>query len=143
MLMSESIKIWISHDIIGEFFAKTDFCDCFWNFFHFVDFKDLSARISKRTLDGAKVSLEQMDQTDSIYVENLRSGITANFLNLYFENQAGDNTVKDVTMLSEGAAKVSFISCDCKSRDVSCVNYIFSAFFKVPLCIFHQPWASS
>lgn len=76
------------------------------------DFKDLSARISKRSLDGAKVSLEQMDQTDSIYVENLRPGVTADFLNLYFEKQAGGNTVKDVTMLSEGAAKVSFASYD-------------------------------
>lgn len=64
------------------------------------------------------MSLEQMDQTDSIYVENLRPGVTADFLNLYFEKQVGGNTVKDVTMFSEGGAKVSFASCDCKCRDI-------------------------
>lgn len=99
-------------------FCKNRFPRLFLSPFRFVDFKDLSARISKRSLDGAKVSLEQMDQTDSIYAENLPPGATADFLNLYFEKQAGGNTVKDVAMLSEGAAKVSFASCDCKCRDV-------------------------
>lgn len=76
------------------------------------DFKDLSVRISKRTLDGARVSLEQMDQTDSVYVENLRPGVTADSLKLYLESQADGSAVKDVTLLSGGAAKVSFTSCD-------------------------------
>lgn len=110
--MSENMKMGISRDIIDEFLQKQ--ISVTVSVSHFADFKDLSARISKRTLDGAKVSLEQMDQTDSIYVENLCPSVTADFLNLYFEKQAGGNTVKDVTMLSEGAAKVSFTSCDCK-----------------------------
>lgn len=59
-----------------------------------------------------------MEQTDSVYVENLLPGLTADFLSLYFESQAGGNTVTDVTMLSEGAAKVSFASCDCKHPNV-------------------------
>lgn len=97
------------------------------------DFKDLSARISKRSLDGAKVSLEQMEQTNSVYVENLRPGVTADFLSLYFESQAGNNEVTDVTMLSEGAAKVSFASCGCKRPDVSRVTRVSCFFFKVSL----------
>lgn len=60
-----------------------------------------------------------MEQTDSVYVENVRPGVTADLLSLYFEGQAGGDTVTDVTMLSEGAAKVSFASCDCKRPDVS------------------------
>lgn len=66
-----------------------------------------------------------MDQTDSVYVEKLRPGVTADFLSLYFESQAGGNTVTDVTMLSEDAAKVSFASCDCKCPDVILSNSCF------------------
>lgn len=60
-----------------------------------------------------------MEQTDSIYVENLRPGVTADSLRLYFEGDTGGNTVTDVTMLSEGAARVSFASGDCKRPNVS------------------------
>ncbi|XP_051245862.1 protein mono-ADP-ribosyltransferase PARP10 isoform X1 [Dicentrarchus labrax] len=77
------------------------------------DFQNLSAKISKRTLDGAKVTLEQIEQTDSILVENLHPGTTPDLLTLYFENKGGGNKeVKEVTMLSESTAKVSFVKYD-------------------------------
>ncbi|XP_067364027.1 protein mono-ADP-ribosyltransferase PARP10 isoform X1 [Channa argus] len=75
------------------------------------DFQSLSARISGRALDGAKVTLEQIEQPDSILVENLHPGTTPDLLNLYFEStRAGNQRVKEVTMLSEDTAKVSFVS---------------------------------
>lgn len=83
--------------------------------FCFVDFQNLSAKISKRKLDGASVTLEQTEQTDCVLVENLHPGTTADLLTLYFESSRGGNQkVKEVTMLSEGTAKVSFVSYECK-----------------------------
>uniref|UniRef100_A0A8C9Z047 RRM domain-containing protein n=2 Tax=Sander lucioperca TaxID=283035 RepID=A0A8C9Z047_SANLU len=67
------------------------------------DFQNLSAKISKRKLDGAMVTLEQTEQTDSVLVENLRPGTASDMLTLYFESERGGNQkVKEVTMLSEG-----------------------------------------
>uniref|UniRef100_A0A1A8DAM2 Poly [ADP-ribose] polymerase n=1 Tax=Nothobranchius kadleci TaxID=1051664 RepID=A0A1A8DAM2_NOTKA len=77
------------------------------------DFQSLSTKISKRTLDGAMVTLEQMEQTDSIIVENLHPGTTPDLLTLYFESErGGSQMVKNVTVLSEGTAKVSFADYD-------------------------------
>ncbi|XP_070841491.1 protein mono-ADP-ribosyltransferase PARP10 [Chaetodon trifascialis] len=77
------------------------------------DFQNLSAKISKRMLDGAEVALEQIEQTDSVLVENLHPGVTTDMLTLYFESRGGGNQkVKEVTVLSEGTAKVSFVSYD-------------------------------
>ncbi|XP_022616633.1 poly [ADP-ribose] polymerase 10 [Seriola dumerili] len=77
------------------------------------DFQNLSAKISKRTLDGAKVTLEQLEQTDSVLVENLHPGTSPDMLTLYFEGKrGGDQKVKEVAMLSEGTAKVSFVNYD-------------------------------
>lgn len=73
------------------------------------DFQSISDRISKRALDGAKVTLEQVEHTDSILVKNLRPGSSTDLLTLYFENKGGENSmVREVTRLSEGTAKVSF-----------------------------------
>ncbi|XP_034748124.1 protein mono-ADP-ribosyltransferase PARP10 [Etheostoma cragini] len=75
------------------------------------DFQNLSAKISKRTLDGAMVTLEQPEQTDVVLVENLRPGTTPDKLTLYFEStQGGNQKVKEVAMLSESTAKVSFVN---------------------------------
>ncbi|XP_032379727.1 protein mono-ADP-ribosyltransferase PARP10 [Etheostoma spectabile] len=75
------------------------------------DFQNLSAKISKRKLDGAMVTLEQPEQTDFVLVENLRPGTTPDMLTLYFESTRGGNQkVKEVTMLSESTAKVSFVN---------------------------------
>nr|XP_046274020.1 protein mono-ADP-ribosyltransferase PARP10 isoform X2 [Scatophagus argus] len=77
------------------------------------DFQKLSDKISKRTLEGAMVNLEQIEQTDSVLVENLNPGATTDLLMLYFESKGGGGLkVKDVTMLSEGTAKVSFVNYD-------------------------------
>ncbi|XP_062292615.1 uncharacterized protein parp10 [Scomber scombrus] len=77
------------------------------------DIQNLNARLSRRSLDGAKATLEQIEQTDSILVENLHPGTTSDMLTLYFESKRGGNQkVEDVTMLSEGTAKVSFVKCE-------------------------------
>ncbi|XP_074543233.1 protein mono-ADP-ribosyltransferase PARP10 isoform X2 [Halichoeres trimaculatus] len=73
------------------------------------DFQSISAKVSKRKLDGATLTLEQVEQTDSILVENLRPGTTSDMLTLYFENKGGE-TLKTITKLSESTAKVSFTS---------------------------------
>ncbi|XP_060950254.1 uncharacterized protein LOC133027239 [Limanda limanda] len=75
------------------------------------DFQTLSERVSRRTLDGAQVTLEQTEQTDSVLVEKLHPSTTQHLLMLYFESKrGGDQRVRDVTMLSEGTAKVSFFN---------------------------------
>ncbi|XP_029977063.1 protein mono-ADP-ribosyltransferase PARP10 [Salarias fasciatus] len=73
------------------------------------DFQTVSAKISQRALDGAHVTLEQIEQTDSILVENLHPGAAPDLLSLYFESsRGGGQEVKQVVMLSESVAKVSF-----------------------------------
>lgn len=79
------------------------------------DFQNLSAKIYSKTLDGAKVTLEQIEQTDSVLVENLHPDTTPDTLTLYFESSRGGNhMVQDVFMLSEDTAKVSFVKYECK-----------------------------
>ncbi|KAM9839099.1 protein mono-ADP-ribosyltransferase PARP10 [Aulostomus maculatus] len=73
------------------------------------DFQTLNAKISQRALDGAQVTLEQILQTDSVLLENLNPGTSPDLLSLYFDTRH-DQKVKEVTMLSEGTAKVSFVS---------------------------------
>ncbi|KAF7651343.1 hypothetical protein LDENG_00112090 [Lucifuga dentata] len=76
----------------------------------FKDFQTLSAKISSRPLDGSKITLEQIEQTDCILVENLHPGTTTDMLTLYFESKRGGNQkVKGVTMMSESTSKVSFV----------------------------------
>ncbi|XP_072226022.1 protein mono-ADP-ribosyltransferase PARP10 isoform X2 [Leuresthes tenuis] len=75
------------------------------------DFQTLSTKFSKRKLDGAEVTLEQIEQSDSVLVENLHPGTTADLLTLYFESERGGRqTVKEVTVLAESTVKVSFAS---------------------------------
>lgn len=79
------------------------------------DFQALSSQISKRKLDGAVVCIEQLSQTDSVLVENLPPGSNQDLLTLYFESErGGGQRVKDVNMLSEAAAKVSFVNFECE-----------------------------
>lgn len=99
--------------------------------FNFIDFQTLSTKISKRTLDGAKVTLEQIEQADSVLVENLRPGTTPDLLTLYFESRGGGGqTVKDAMMLSEGTAKVSFVNPDCKFY-ITVLQFHFKCFVKI------------
>ncbi|XP_040044867.2 protein mono-ADP-ribosyltransferase PARP10 isoform X1 [Gasterosteus aculeatus] len=75
------------------------------------DFQDLSAKIAKRKLDGAEVTLEQIDPSDSVLVENLQPGTSPDVLTVYFESlRGGGQKVKEATMLSEHTAKVSFLN---------------------------------
>ncbi|CDQ74854.1 unnamed protein product [Oncorhynchus mykiss] len=81
------------------------------------DFQKLFTKISKKPLDGAQIVLEQIDQTDSILVENLHPSITADMLSLYLESQrGGGGGVKEVTIISEGVARVSFLDFDSVER---------------------------
>lgn len=67
-------------------------------------------------------------------MENLHPGTTPDLLTLYFESKKGGNQkVKEVTMLSEGTAKVSFVNYDCKF----CIVQPFKLFgcFMVVFCI--------
>lgn len=75
------------------------------------DFQRLSERISKRLLSGAVVTLEEVMETDTVLLENVHPGTNAELISLYFENQrGGSQRVKEVIMLSEGSAKVTFVS---------------------------------
>ena len=88
---------------------------CILPYFACTDFQKLFTKISKKPLDGAQIVLEQIDQTDSILVENLHPSITADMLSLYLESQrGGGGGVKEVTIISEGVARVSFLDFDCK-----------------------------
>ncbi|XP_041868062.1 protein mono-ADP-ribosyltransferase PARP10 isoform X2 [Melanotaenia boesemani] len=103
-MMDLNMTDYTLHPSPGSDFVLIHFCQPFSK-----DFQTLSAKISKRKLVGAEVTLEQIEQTDSVLVENLHPGTTTDLLSLYFESARGGNqTVKEVTMLSEGAAKVSF-----------------------------------
>lgn len=79
-----------------------------------LDFQTLSAKISKHSIDEALMTLEEIQQTDSVLVGNLHPGTSLDMISLYFESQGGNQMVVDVMMLSEGTAKVSFVDYDCK-----------------------------
>lgn len=93
----------------------------------FVDFQNLRAKISKRKLDGAEVSLEQAEPTDSVLVENLQPGTTPDLLALYFESRrGGDQKVKEVTMLSDRTAVVSFVNYECTFVFIQALFFFFT-----------------
>ncbi|KTF88895.1 hypothetical protein cypCar_00027970 [Cyprinus carpio] len=80
------------------------------------DFQMLQDEVSKKPLNGAKVTLEQVESTDSILVANLSPALTEDVLELYFgSSRAGGADVLAVSMLADGRAKVSFK--DVKSVD--------------------------
>ncbi|XP_070703042.1 protein mono-ADP-ribosyltransferase PARP10 [Pempheris klunzingeri] len=109
------------------------------------DFQSLNAKIAKKTLDGAEVTLEQVEQTDSILVENLHPGTTPDLLTLYFENTgSGSQKVKEVTMLSECTAKVTFVNFDAVSPVLDQLHKLDGADLVVTLYFdFLQPTQSS
>lgn len=77
------------------------------------DFQKLSDRISKRKLSGAAVTLEEVNQTDTVLVENIHPGTTVDLIALYFESQrGGGQRVKEVVPVSEESTKVTFVSFD-------------------------------
>uniref|UniRef100_A0A8C0YHD7 Poly [ADP-ribose] polymerase n=1 Tax=Cyprinus carpio carpio TaxID=630221 RepID=A0A8C0YHD7_CYPCA len=80
------------------------------------DFQMLQDEVSKKPLNEAQVTLEQVESTDSILVANLSPALTEDVLELYFgSSRAGGADVLAVHMLANGRAKVSFK--DVKSVD--------------------------
>lgn len=90
-----------------------------------LDFQTLSAKISKHSLNEALMTLEEIQQTDSVLVGNLHPGTSPDMLSLYFESRGGNHMVVGVTMLSEGTAKVSFVDYDCKFCVVCIIFAVF------------------
>ncbi|XP_048849154.1 protein mono-ADP-ribosyltransferase PARP10 isoform X2 [Brienomyrus brachyistius] len=73
------------------------------------DFQNVFVKIKMKTLDGATIHPEQVDQTDSILVQNLAPSVSDDLLKLYFESKRGGETeVKEVVMIQDGMAKLSF-----------------------------------
>lgn len=92
------------------------FCHCLCDS---TDFQTLKDEVSKKTLNGATITLEQVESTDSILVANLSPNLTDDMLELYFESShAGGADVLAVNMLANGRAKVSF-------KDLKCKHNIF------------------
>jgi len=60
----------------------------------------LSDEVSKKSLNGAKVTLEQVESTDSVLVANLSPAHTEDVLELYFESSRGGGA--DVLRVREG-----------------------------------------
>lgn len=83
-----------------------------------LDFQSLSDNISHHSLNGASMTLEEIEQTDSVLVGNLHPGTSLDMLCLYFEGREGNHTVMDVTKVSESSAKVSFADYACKFCDI-------------------------
>ncbi|TRZ02094.1 hypothetical protein DNTS_012419 [Danionella cerebrum] len=72
--------------------------------------------VSKKHLNGVKVTLERVECTDSILVSNITPALTEDVLELYFgSSRSGGADVVSVSMLGDGCAKVSFK--DVKSVD--------------------------
>ncbi|XP_059496466.1 protein mono-ADP-ribosyltransferase PARP10 [Stegostoma tigrinum] len=74
------------------------------------DLEIMKMKAKNRSLQGAKLDIRQLPQTDRILVENLSPTDDKDILCLYFESRRRSNggTVLDVTMLSGGRAIVMF-----------------------------------
>ncbi|KAG7317400.1 hypothetical protein KOW79_019698 [Hemibagrus wyckioides] len=82
------------------------------------DYEKMCSKVSKRALDGARLTLEQVECTDSIMVGNLTPELNDDLLTLYFESiRSGGGEVVGVSRISQHLAKVSF-------KDVQSVNVI-------------------
>ncbi|XP_039537072.1 protein mono-ADP-ribosyltransferase PARP10 isoform X2 [Pimephales promelas] len=100
------------------------------------DFQMLSDEVSKKSLNGAKVTLEQVESTDSVLVANLSPAHTEDVLELYFESSRGGGAdVLRVSMLANGCAKVTFKdvkSVDCilqKSHNLEGTDLVVKPYF--------------
>ncbi|KAM9824692.1 uncharacterized protein parp10 [Neosynchiropus ocellatus] len=75
------------------------------------DLQNLNEKMSKRSLQGAHLTLEEIEQTDSILVEKLHPGTTSQQLSNYFKTHLNDgHSIMQVSLLSEDSAKVSFVN---------------------------------
>lgn len=93
---------------------------CCWKCFC-TDFEKMCSKVSKRALEGARLTLEQVECTDSIMVGNLTDELTDDLLTLYFESsRSGGGDVTAVSRISQQLAKVSF-------KDVQCELFLSSS----------------
>ncbi|XP_053718390.1 protein mono-ADP-ribosyltransferase PARP10 isoform X1 [Synchiropus splendidus] len=75
------------------------------------DLPKLNEKMSKRSLQGANLTLEEIEQTDSILVEKLHPGTTSQQLLNYFKTHLNDgHSIVQVSLLSEDSATVSFVN---------------------------------
>ncbi|KAK2887250.1 hypothetical protein Q8A67_015478 [Cirrhinus molitorella] len=114
------------------------------------DFQTLKDEVSKKALNGATVTLEQVESTDSILVANLSPTLKEDMLELYFgSSRAGGADVLAVTMLANGRAKVSFKdvkSVDCvlqKSHNLEGTDLVVEPYFDFLLAEDDQPPVST
>ncbi|XP_066531615.1 protein mono-ADP-ribosyltransferase PARP10-like [Hoplias malabaricus] len=82
------------------------------------DFQKLCERVSRKTLDGAKITVEQVERPDSVLVENVPPGVTEDDLMLYFESsRSGGGEVMEISRISAGGpTKVTFKDMECVDR---------------------------
>lgn len=72
-------------------------------------FQKISEKVSKKTFDGAKISLEQVECTDSVLVENLPPSVTEDILTMYFESsRSGGGPVMGISKTAGGETKITF-----------------------------------
>ncbi|XP_066530894.1 protein mono-ADP-ribosyltransferase PARP10 [Hoplias malabaricus] len=90
------------------------------------DFQKLCERVSRKTLDGAKITVEQVERPDSVLVENVPPGVTEDDLTLYFESsRSGGGEVMEISRISDGGpTKVTF-------KDVECVDRVLQKCHKL------------
>ncbi|XP_030203508.1 uncharacterized protein parp10 [Gadus morhua] len=107
------------------------------------DFFSLSSKISKKPLEGSRLTLEQIEQTDSVLVENLHPGLSVRLLTLHFEgSQPVDLKVKEVVMLSESTARVTFVHPEAVEHVLKHPHILNDATLTVsPYHVFNQPSA--
>ncbi|XP_018582601.2 protein mono-ADP-ribosyltransferase PARP10 isoform X1 [Scleropages formosus] len=81
------------------------------------DFQNVFAKIARKPLDSAHIHPEQVEQTDSILVQNLPPGIAEDMIVLYFESKrSGGANVREFSIIKDGVARVSFEDVDAVQR---------------------------
>ncbi|XP_066571950.1 protein mono-ADP-ribosyltransferase PARP10 [Amia ocellicauda] len=105
------------------------------------EFKNLSEKINKKLLDGARIIPEQIVRTDTVLVENLRPTTTEDMLTLYFENKrGGGEEVKDVSLQVGGKAMVSFENYEAVDRIIKRSHKLDGSLLEIqPYFDFLQP----
>ncbi|XP_072531780.1 protein mono-ADP-ribosyltransferase PARP10 [Salminus brasiliensis] len=73
------------------------------------DFQKISEKVSKKKLDGAQLTLEQVERTDSVLVENLPPSVMEDMLTMYFESiRGGGGPVMNISRTAGGVIKITF-----------------------------------
>ncbi|XP_036421356.1 protein mono-ADP-ribosyltransferase PARP10-like [Colossoma macropomum] len=89
------------------------------------DFQKICSKASKKKWDGATITLEQVERTDSVLVENLPPSVGEDMLTLYFESgRGGEGKVMDISRTAGGSTKITF-------KDVECVDRVLQKSHKL------------